>query len=211
MKIAPPPWTLMGNGLVLLYCFPHSFVMPWIPADLRGAYIGGFGAVMCVDYHTTDVGPYHELLFIPGQFAVAGRRHYSVTQIFVSTETSVVSGRANWAIPKQQAEFFVGHDVQHFSAIDAGSAFFSVDSEAVGPSYPANTAWLPIQPALVQKDDHGTFVTQPSGRGAVRRARVWRITGDGVHFPDLSRFRPLLAVAVHGFTLRFPAPETVVE
>lgn len=207
--IIPPPWELTGNGLVLLYRFPRDFASPWIPSELHNMYVGGFGAVMCVDYHTSNVGPYRELLFIPGMFRVGRRIGYTITRIFVSTEISVDSGRANWAIPKRKADFFVGRDMQHVHVERQGQPFFNIDCEAVGPFYPANTDWLPLHPELIQQDERGRLVTRPSGRGALRRLRTWRVSADCSVFPDISRFRPLFGFAASNFTLAFPQPEQV--
>jgi acetoacetate decarboxylase len=54
---------------------------------------------------TSGVGPYQELLFIPGLFHIDGRYTFSISKIYVSTEASVRSGIENWAIPKELADF----------------------------------------------------------------------------------------------------------
>lgn len=56
---------------------------------------------------TSGVGPYRELLFIPGAFHINGRYTFSIPKIYVSTETSVNSGIKNWGIPKEVADFTV--------------------------------------------------------------------------------------------------------
>jgi acetoacetate decarboxylase len=56
---------------------------------------------------TSGVGPYKELLFIPGVFHINGRYTYSISKIYVSTEASVRSGIENWAIPKEVADFTI--------------------------------------------------------------------------------------------------------
>lgn len=203
--LVPPPWTLTGNGLVVIYRFPRAFVLPWIPPHLHDAFCGGFGAVICVDYHSSNIGPYQELLLIPGRFAFGNRRYYSITQIFVSTTASVENGQANWAIPKQQADFVVGRNIQSMQASRAGQVFFSVACDAVGPSYPVTTTLLPFQFVLAQQNEHATLITRLAGRGAAQRA-LQQSNGDGVVFPNLSQVRPLLAVSLHAFTLVFPKP-----
>src|SRR6187549_840298 len=104
---APAPWTLTGDGYIFVYKFSQDFVRSQglIPPFLQGAYRGGFGAVMLVDYHTSGVGAYRELLFIPGVFEVNGKNYYSITKIYVSTMASVVNGQENWGIPKEVADF----------------------------------------------------------------------------------------------------------
>lgn len=124
-QIVPPPWRLTGNGIILLYRFPRDFAEPWLQPELRSTFLGGIGAVMCVDYLSSDCGPYRELLFIPGAFRVGGRIRYSISKIYVSTATSVVSGIANWGIPKQQAEFMVGQGFSTSRLARAGHHFLA--------------------------------------------------------------------------------------
>ena len=209
MEHIAPPWQLTGNGLILLYHFPRSFVEPWLAPESRAAYCGGIGAVICVDYVTSNVGPYRELLFIPGSFG-RQQRDYSISRIFVSTLVSVVSGQVNWAIPKQLAAFTVGPSFQHFSASYQGTPFFRLDATAVGPYIPLRTTWSPVQPALIQHRAKNTLLrTRPFGRAAMQLARVRNVASDGVHFPAVGRFRPLVALFAHGFSLTFPTPDTI--
>ena len=205
-QIVPPPWQLTGNGIILLYHFPRAFVEPWLQPELRNAFVGGIGAVMCVDYLTSDCGPYRELLFIPGAFRLDGRICFSISKIYVSTMTSVVSGRANWGIPKEQAQFCVGQGIEHFEASDGGPAFFSVELAARGPHLPVKTDWSPLPLALVQPHEGRLIRTIPGGRSTLQFARVSRVTADGSSFPAVGQFRPLAAVVARGFEITFPVP-----
>jgi len=71
---------------------------------------GGIGSVQIIRYHMSSVGPYDELLIVPGAFKPPpgcpnqgpGLR---VTQIYVSSLESVLNGRRNWNIPKKLARF----------------------------------------------------------------------------------------------------------
>ena len=60
---------------------------------------------MLVKYHSSDAGPYDELLFTPGRFHSPRGSFRSITKIYVSTWDSVINGRANWGIPKEIAQF----------------------------------------------------------------------------------------------------------
>ncbi|MDX1572342.1 MAG: hypothetical protein R3200_17805, partial [Xanthomonadales bacterium] len=54
---APPPWTLEGNGVVVLYRRPDAALLErWIPADWQKDYVGGPAALMLVDYLHSDAG-----------------------------------------------------------------------------------------------------------------------------------------------------------
>jgi len=103
----PPPWALRGTGYVLLYWFQRyefrlkAFTQPALSDHWRG----GLGALVWMDYRQSPVGPYREILFIPGRFAFNGRRDWSISRIYVETLASVIGGRANWGIPKDLATF----------------------------------------------------------------------------------------------------------
>ncbi|KAL4922072.1 hypothetical protein BDW62DRAFT_197311 [Aspergillus aurantiobrunneus] len=64
-------------------------------------------AVMIVRYTDTDVGPYDELILIPGRAVNpnTGKKEMRISTIYVSTDASVWSGRRNWNIPKHRARF----------------------------------------------------------------------------------------------------------
>ncbi len=66
-KIFLPPWDLEGQGYFLLFRFDREFINhegrfpEGVVAD------GGFGCVAVVNVLSSNVGPYGELLFIPGK------------------------------------------------------------------------------------------------------------------------------------------------
>jgi hypothetical protein len=107
--LAPAPWQLRGDA----YAFFTKLPMPrgraelFASSELAEARFGQLGLVMFVDYSASPVGPYRELLFIPGTFRFGKRRLPSITKIYVSTRASVDNGRRNWGIPKELADFDV--------------------------------------------------------------------------------------------------------
>jgi len=218
---APPPWRLTGQGCVLVYRFPRSFVereAGLLPSELAARFVGGLGAVMCLDYHSSAVGPYHELLFIPGRLRLGGKRRWTISRIYVSTMISLRNGVRNWAIPKQLARFTIGDGATCFGA-GAGGRWparqrrrpfgFDLQLRPLGPFLPADSRWLPFAAELAQTAGGRTLVTQPQGRGAVRLARVERLAVDRAFFPDVSRLRPLLALYVPQFELCFPPAQVL--
>ncbi|KAG6900480.1 hypothetical protein C0993_010199 [Termitomyces sp. T159_Od127] len=64
--------------------------------------------IMIVSYSDTPVGPYDELMYIPGRWkyksVTAG---YRITRIYVSSQESTENGRRNWNIPKHVADFSI--------------------------------------------------------------------------------------------------------
>ncbi|KAL4960134.1 uncharacterized protein BDV14DRAFT_149358 [Aspergillus stella-maris] len=63
--------------------------------------------VMIVRYEKTDVGPYDELIFMPGRAINpnTNEKDMRISTIYVSTDASVWNGRRNWNIPKHRAIF----------------------------------------------------------------------------------------------------------
>lgn len=53
-----------------------------------------------IRYEDTDVGPYDELIVMPGFFVNphTGKRNARITNIYVSTDASVWNGRRNWSM-----------------------------------------------------------------------------------------------------------------
>lgn len=169
IPVAPAPWTLQGEGYIFLLRSPFSRAPVPIPsgsyhkleagssANQGANFHGGTGVVMLVRYTSSDVGPYDELLYVPGLFSQtttpsedsAEKYHLSITHIYVSTVASVQNGRRNWNIPKHLAKF---------SFEDKGSSSTLVTVSEAGkpspvfqgifhktnwaPSIPVRTSWL---------------------------------------------------------------------
>lgn len=206
-----PPWQLTGNGIILVYRFTREWALAHggIPEHRKTAFTGGFGMVMAVDYRESPVGPYTELLFIPGQFRVGDREHWSITRIVVNSQASVDAGRANWGIPKTLGDLSVDVEAGLVRLVDNGRPAATLEVRAVGPRLPFDTAWSPLRFSLVQDGPAGALVTRPAGSGMLRMARLRRWHADPAVFPDLSRFRPWAAVVASNFALTFPAPEAL--
>lgn len=102
---APPPWNLKGTGIILIYKFSKDWVEKhgMLPSFLKDNFKGGLGYLMLVNYTESPVGPYKELLLIPGKFAPKNKQ--SISKIYVSSEASTINGRANWGIPKDTLPF----------------------------------------------------------------------------------------------------------
>lgn len=211
VALAPAPWQLKGSGYIFALWMPRdvldhgSFIPPRTPrtGSARLAF------AMFVDYQSSDVGPYHELLYIPGklQFAKDDAR-MSITRIFVSTEASVVNGRLNWGIPKDRCNFDVTNSGPHDRISlrsDDGRVFAELDLEAFGPRLPAPMGWTPRSwRTLSQVRDGRRFTYVPDANGHFRFARVrdWRF--DSQMFPDLARGRIVAALKITDFSMQFP-------
>lgn len=204
----PAPWELQGRGYILLYKFKKAFIKEQgnVPDFLKGQFAGGFGSVMLVNYEKSNAGPYGEFLFIPGKFHFRKKRLDNISKIYVSSEESVVNGRRNWAIPKEQADFtFERSTAERDEHIcikcgDTEVADFVIRCGCL--KFPVSTKLLPFP--LVQKQDGKYFFTSFSGHGMGRLARIKRVSVNPAMFPDISTVKPIAVIAVDPFDITFP-------
>ncbi|QRV78562.1 hypothetical protein RhiJN_06577 [Ceratobasidium sp. AG-Ba] len=128
---ALPPWTLDAEAWWILPPVPLPWQAKVLPKgaldpfeeeryrDLQATYTGGLGTIQLIRYHTSPVGPYDELLYVPGNMSyktgpsstISG---LSVTRIYVSSTASVVNGTA----AKLQVKSFPSFSSYHLFAFD---------------------------------------------------------------------------------------------
>lgn len=202
----PAPWNLKGRGIMLLYKFSKDFALKhgFLSEEEKAHYAGGLGATMIVDYESSDCGPYGELLFIPGRLRSEKGTANIISKIYVSSESSVVNGRANWGIPKELADFNFERKNRKESVIVKrdGKAFFEARFSSGGLRFPVHTALIPFP--LSQNLDGKRFHTRYSGRGWGRLARIESMHIDASLFPDLTQARPLAVMTIEDFRITFP-------
>ena len=211
MEKIPAPWFLKGKGYILVFRFSREFVQQnsFLGEEWMSWYKGGFGSVMLVDYQQSEAGPYKELLFIPGRFSFFGQKHYTISKIYVSTESSVQNGRNNWAIPKELATFDWQGNVndERVTVNVKGEKVMEILLHAKGPKIPINTRVLPL--SIGQEEDGRTLITRPYGRGWGRMANVDALSVNRAYFPDIRGIKPLMAFRVDPFQMVFPAAEQI--
>jgi hypothetical protein len=201
-----PPWQLSGEGIVLVFRFKKEWVenSGLLPKHLKGKFKGGLGYVMLVNYEKSPVGPYHELLIIPGKFRKIKKQ--AITKIYVDTEASTQNGRNNWGIPKETLPFtWKKERNKDIIQIKSGDqVIFSTEVTHGGLSFPVTTSILPI--SLCQIWNKVKYYTKPSGFGWGKLAKIKRLDLDPAFFPDIRDIKPLLAVKVNPFHIKFPEP-----
>ncbi|KAH8097115.1 hypothetical protein BXZ70DRAFT_944312 [Cristinia sonorae] len=204
--VAPSPWFCRGEAFTFVTTIrasrDNASLLPGSFNDLEGEslfadrahvgeYKGGLAMVMIVRYTDTPVGPYDELIWIPGKFSVpaGGPDALRITRIYVSTKESVYNGRKNWNICKAQAHFeftprpnatatqlpYSKISVAHPS--DPSHPFFVVDlssSMLTSAGIPVNTAYSPISMQMV----HPPVPQSPNWRedGRVGTDKWWELT-----------------------------------
>jgi hypothetical protein len=208
--VAPAPWTLTGNGIILLYRFSEKWIKEngFLADYQQDSFRGIVGSVMLVDYHTSPVGPYQELLFIPGYFKMGGKNTFSISKIYVSSQESVWNGIKNWGIPKEQADFSIEQPDQQtktFTASLNDKPFFEASIKRGRLSFPFSSSLFPFN--ITQRHGQDLLLTKPSAKGKAYFADIKAIKIDSQLFPDLSTLRPLAALVVENFEMTFPIPQ----
>ena len=110
------PWTCKCTAYVLIFFtfsskgLPHDITYdplegqsgPFMEDSQAGAFKGGTGMIEIVRYSETPVGPYDEIVLIPGEFETPGKKERGsrITRIYVSQKETCYNGRRNWNIPK---------------------------------------------------------------------------------------------------------------
>lgn len=210
--IAPAPWRLRGRAYVCALALgdEQRLQQAGTPAQL-GQPGGQRSLVMYVDYTASDVGPYHELLFIPGSFRFAdGKRYPSIGRIYVSSQDSVDNGRRNWGIPKQLADFSVerGRRQDRISVSCNGSVIAELSLQHRRVGLPAPGLLLPKRyRTLGQLMDGEHYLYAPSSIGVMHQARVQSLWADGEHFPEIQNGKVLSAAYLSHFHMRFPVAQ----
>ncbi|CAO2657943.1 Nn.00g072030.m01.CDS01 [Neocucurbitaria sp. VM-36] len=178
------PWTVKAETYFLFLSLrelPKGVYDPleeaWGDEGL-GEFKGGLGTIMIVRYSHTPVGPYDELLLIPGTFTVPRpsngppklpKKALRIARIYVSQRTATYNGRLNWNIPKHLARFSfsapptlkgqsppLSLDVEVFPPGtkdgDGASPFFACTLKPWRwvPSVPVNSRWIPMSMVHVQ-------------------------------------------------------------
>lgn len=207
-QTACAPWKLTGSGYILLYRFTKAFVAQhgFLADFQKEKFVSGWGAVMLVDYQSSPVGPYHELLFIPGLFSFNKKKVFSISKIYVSTQSSVINGIENWGIPKELADFHWGEKQisDHIDISKDGISFFEADFIKRRICFPISTTILPL--TIVQAHKERLMLTTPKSSGMAYLTKLQNIKVNSKFFPDLTKVKPLLVLHVDNFKMEFPVP-----
>lgn len=207
----PAPWQLTGAGYVIVLRCTRAFGNA-CAADqpaLVGRALGGIGVVMVISYDHSNVGPYRELLIVPGSFEYAGRAIRTVTHIWVSTQASRINGQHNWGLPKQTADFDWEQgpgERERVAASLAGRPAVELDLSAHAPTLPVTTGLLPRRwRTLEQLYDGHLYRTCIRARGQTRAAKLRDYDNPaGSGFPDFASQKRLLCIQAPAFELTFP-------
>ena len=214
-KIAPAPWQLTGQGYLIVVQLPkhvldnESFIDPKLKSSRRGrlAYIA------FADYQSSDVGPYHELLYVGGSLKFGQQRHHSISKIYVSTQDSIDNGQRNWGIPKEKAYFAVKYGTDNQDTVqmttESGETIAKLHFSHHLLRVPVNTRLAPTKLRTLAQDWQGQRLFFPlEAQGHIKPALLQEAHVDKRYFPDFTQGRVLACFKVTDFNLVFPVPKT---
>ncbi|THU93670.1 hypothetical protein K435DRAFT_861300 [Dendrothele bispora CBS 962.96] len=243
LPVAPAPWNLdVSEGYVFvtppllsISQLPEGFADPNEAKALssNGTLIPDIGTILIARYVSTPVGPYDEMIYIPGKWKYeTGDLGFRITRIYVSTNESVINGRRNWNIPKHIAAFDcqtspLGEMTLSVSSSSSeGKPFFSakflpttlpipieVNTTLVGdylnliqPPLPAG-----MSPAEISTDTWKSFLLNAKTDTVAASLIIGNLTGgkigDGVGYPNI---QPLFPVGAKlSGKLIFPVSEII--
>lgn len=233
--LVPPPWRLTGRGYVLVLA-PIAGRNRDL-GDGRRLHpvriLGGFGLLLAVDYRSSDVGPYREILYIPGYASVhvaaahgfgsarAPRvlRGHSITQIYVTTQSSRESGIANWGIPKRVGRITWesptprGRMIRLSSEEGVPLLEIQIASQRKGGRPDSNTRALPVSSrylphTLLQVAQSVAYVTTIEAIGRASLARRVHLRSLAPQTEEMASRRVIACFRVPTIHLRFPEAET---
>ncbi len=223
VKDAPAPWTLNGE---VSYLFIHgtrsaqeSFNENSDP--IQSPFRGGLGGMMLIRYTDSPVGPYDELILIPGYYQFGDSTYYRISQIYVSSIDSVINGRRNWSVPKKLARF-QWSDNNTFVKIflpENDEAFCTIRVRPRLYCFPASSAIIPssirtlLQPPLEEDKDKNIYLKiVPSCSGWFRPlVQLIEFQTDGKEIPSHEQLSMYTyGVGYEAFTLIFPEAEQVL-
>lgn len=199
IPVTPAPWVLTGRGLVVLL---HARR----PVPGRGV-LGRISAVAFVDYESSDVGPYRELLHVPYVTRWEEAVGPTVDHIWVTLAESAVSGNANWGLTKTVADIErtpLAGGAERWTASDEGGDLGQVTHRPFGPPLPVGK---PKNLGRLLQVRHGQRFATPVGvRGLVRASRVQDASFDAGRLLDLGAHRIVGAAAITAGTMTFNQP-----
>jgi len=132
IPVVPGPWNDVKATIYVFLTYSNAkaagilasspgFLYSPLEADstfAAGRFVGGLGLVQVIRYTQTPVGPYDEIMIIPGRFEnmikevgadgkvrLRSKKNYKISRIYVSHEKTCWNGRKNWNIPKHLAKF----------------------------------------------------------------------------------------------------------
>lgn len=202
------PWNLSGDGYILLYKLPKDFLIEnsFISPNFKEIFYGGFSALIIVDYKKSNVGAYKEILFIPGLFKFQDKKHFSISKIYVDSESSIYNGVENWGIPKEYSDFKIKNMDKYNDSIEIfknNIEFFKADIKTKNNFLKLPFSSKLLKLSLLQQKNSEFYITDFFATGAITMIDIKINHIDQNYFPDIKPFKPLISLKISNFNMSF--------
>jgi hypothetical protein len=214
------PWNnLKGWGYISVYKPDPEWVLDCanLSAWDKDHYVGGPAITMLVRYASAECGPYDELLCMMGRFRTNRGVYPKLHRIWVSSQESIVSGRYNWANPKELAHFDMHETEQGLEALvtsDLGKVTLQYHTGRFSLKFPITTALATKNMRLIvnktlaeQNRTEPLCYSEPKANGWCKPAKLHQFNAERGMLPDLSSQKNLLNLHAYSFNLAFPEAE----
>lgn len=196
-----------GSGYISIYNFSEEFVKndTFLDSKLKNMYVGGLGAVVYINYESSSVGPYKQLLFIPGKFESNGKSRYVISKAYVSTQAAADFCKEKLSCDAEVANFeqkSITDDIEHVSICNEKGNILSFEIEEWGLRFPVSTSLVNFP--IMQLDEDGTpMLFEYKGEGEARFSKRISIEIRPALFPDFAQFSSIAMVKIDKFSLSF--------
>lgn len=200
--------TCKGKAYICVYNFDAEFVKKdsFQCQFLEGKASGGFGALIFVDYTETPVGPYQEVMFIPGKYEVGGESRYVATKCYVSKPEAIDANGDGFFGPKELAAFnvsMVDNSTIHLSVTKGRSKVLALEIgtwDAI--SLPASSSIISF-PFMQLLNGQERLLWKYEARSAMNIAHLSSVQVRPAYFPDIAKFSPIVTLCLNNFELSF--------
>lgn len=192
-----------GNGYIFAYYFDEEFIEKdcFLTKDQKKNFEGGFGAVIYANYTDSSAGPYQELLFIPGKFAIDGDESYIVSKAYCSSPTAM---EQQVFCKKELADFKVikvDDKTETIVITRDGKPIFRIEVQSWGFNIPMNSDMVKFP--LVSIEDGNVVTWNYNGNGNAKFAKIEAIGVRPAKFPDVALFSPLVGIHFDKFNIEY--------
>ncbi len=198
-----------GKAYISIYNFKENFVKKdcFISDYLKDKYRGGFGAMIFADYSKSGIGPYQELLFIPGKFELGGEERYLVTKAYVNEPAAVNENGEGYFGHKKVAKFRVETLTDNKTLI----AVNSLKGEPIVKMEMRNWCGvkLPISssvtnfPLMQLLKGNRRYLWKYEGQGNITMAKIESAQVRPAYFPDIAQETPMVTFLIDDFSFDF--------
>lgn len=200
-------WEFAGEAYFMSFKFPKSFIQDHgflTPAD-KERWVGGPGCIIFVDYRSSNIGPYQELLFLPGKVKAGGRKFFTITKAFVSSQAALEHAKENWGIPKELADFHFekgSKDIETLKVTRNNVPVIEVTVQSSGMAFSFRSWMMPA--AFLQHSGQRDFSFKLKGGGKARFAQNMKVDVNPELFPNFAFFKHIAVLRIDRFKLMIP-------